>query len=221
VLGDGFALDLSADGRWALAVSDAGRTLTALPTGAGQPRSIPVKGLEVSVRGSRWAPDGKTIVLAARPDGGDHVQLYRVAEDGSATRLSETGLFGMPFLELSHDGRWAAALDEQLSTVVISLADGTARPLPLASRELVVPHGWSREGQLWVTEGGSSRQARARLLRVEPQSGRVLEERSVGPTDRGGVTQVDDVVLSADGREVAFSYSRDLGTLYIVRGLGR
>jgi hypothetical protein len=127
----------------------------------------------------------------------------------------------MPFLELSHDGQWAAALDEQLSTVVISLTDGTARPLPLASRELVVPHGWSREGQLWVTEGGSSRQARARLLRVEPQSGRVLEERSVGPTDRGGVTQVDDVVLSADGREVAFSYLRDLGKLYILRGLGR
>jgi len=28
-------------------------------------------------------------------------------------------------------------------------------------------------------------------------------------------------VLSADGREVAFSYYRDLGKLYIVRGLGR
>ncbi|HZW90375.1 MAG TPA: hypothetical protein VFF12_14930, partial [Myxococcaceae bacterium] len=221
VLGEGMALDLSADGRWALAMSDAGRKLTALPTGAGQPRSIPVNGLEVSVRGSRWAPDGKTILLTARPDGGDHVHLYRVAEDGSATRLSETGLFGMPFVEVSRDGRWAAALDEQLSTVVISLADGTARRLALTSRELVVPRGWSREGQLWVTEGGSSRQTRTRLLRVEPQSGRVLEERSVGPTEPGGVTQVDDVVLSADGSEVAFSYLRDLGKLYIVRGLGR
>jgi len=221
VLGEGFALDLSADGRWALAVSEAGKKLTALPTGAGQPRSIPVKGLEVSVRGSRWASDGRTILLAARPDGGDHVLLYRVAEDGSATRLSETGLFGMPFLELSQDGRQAAALDEQLRTVVISLADGTARRLPLPSPELVVPHGWSREGQLWVTEGGSSRQARTRLLRVDPQSGKVLEERSVGPTDPGGASPVSDVVLSADGREVAFSYFRDLGKLYIVRGLGR
>jgi hypothetical protein len=127
----------------------------------------------------------------------------------------------MPFLELSQDGRQAAALDEQLRTVLISLADGTARRLPLPSRELVVPHGWSREGQLWVTEGGSSRQARARLLRVDPQSGTVLEERSVGPTDPGGATPVGDVVLSADGREVAFSYYRDLGKLYIVRGLGR
>ena len=127
----------------------------------------------------------------------------------------------MPFLELSQDGRWAAALDEDQRAVVVSLADGTARRLPLASRELVIPRGWSREGQLWVTEGGSSRQARTRLLRVEPQSGRVLEERIVGPTDPGGVTQVDDVVLSADGREVAFSYLRDLGKLYIVRGLGR
>jgi len=221
VLGEGFALDLSADGRWALVVSEAGKKLTALPTGAGQPRSIPVKGFEVSVRGSRWAPNGETILMAARPDGGDHVYLYRVAEDGSATRVSETGLFGMPYLELSQNGWRAAALDEQLRTVVISLADGTARRLPLPSSELVIPRGWSREGHLWVTEGGSSRQARTRLLRVDPQSGKVLEERSVGPSDPGGATPVSDLVLSADGREVAFSYVRDLGKLYILRGLGR
>jgi hypothetical protein len=235
VLGEGVALDLSPDARWALAVSAEGTTLIALPTGPGRPRQLPVHGLEIPIRSARWAPDGKTVFVSARTENGDGLRhlhgraehgdrihhLYRLAEDGSAVRVSETGLYGQAFLEVSADGRWAAAVDEDLRTVVISLTDGAARPLPFPSKELVLPRGWSREGHLWITEGGSGRQARTRLLRVDPRTAKVLEERNVGPADPGGASSVHDVVVSSDGREVAFSYSRHLGTLYLVRGFGR
>jgi hypothetical protein len=221
-LGEGIALDLSPDARWALALSVDGRTLTVLPTGAGQPRQIPVHGLEFSARGARWAPDGKTLFVSARPENGDGpYRLHRLAEDGSTSRVSETGLAEMPFLEVSADGRWAAAVDENLRTVVISLTDGAARLLDFPSKELVLPRCWSREGHLWITEGGRGRQARNRLLRVDPRTAKVLEERSVGPADPGGASPVHDVVISADGREVAFSYGRKLGSLYLLPGLGR
>jgi hypothetical protein len=54
-LGEGVALDLSHDGRWALVIPFPDRTrLTALPTGAGQPRPIPTHGLEIGwARGCR------------------------------------------------------------------------------------------------------------------------------------------------------------------------
>jgi len=221
VLGQGFALDLSGDGRRALVLSDDLKSLSAVPTGPGQPRSISAHGLEFGMRGGRWAPDGKSLLVVARPPGGGPFQLYRLAENGSPpTRLGDATFASDPFLQVSRDGRWAAALSGELRTVIVSLQDGATHPLALPSTELVVPHGWSAEGHLWVTEGGRTSRARTRLLRVDPGSGKVLEERSIGPADPGGASAIHDVVLSSDGRELAFSYRRRLARLYVVPGFG-
>ena len=56
---------------------------------------------------------------------------------------------------------------------------------------------------------------------MDSDSGKVLEERSVGPADRGGASPVIDVAVSSDGQGLAFTYVRRLGTLYLVRGLGQ
>jgi eukaryotic-like serine/threonine-protein kinase len=222
VLGQGFALDLSPDGRWALVTSEDGKSLSALPTGAGQVRLIPAHGLEATTRGGRWAPDGKSVLIVARPPGGGRFHLYRLREDGSApTSLGDTTFASQPYLQVSRDGRWAAAMTADLRAVIISLQDGATRPLPLASSELLVPQGWSREGHLWVTEGGRTSRPTTRLLRVDPRSGRVLEERIIGPADPGGTSPLHDVVLSADGRELVFGYIRSLSILHIVSGLDR
>jgi hypothetical protein len=160
-------------------------------------------------------------VIARRPNEGAY-NLYRLFEDGSPpVRLGDAAFGSLAFLHVSRDGRLAAAVDVELRTLLIALQDGATRPLTAGGAEHLVPQGWSPEGHLWVTEGGPTSRARTRLLRVDPQSGRVLEERSIGPADSGGVFNYQNVVLSPDGREVAFAYSRTLGRLYIVSGLGR
>ena len=63
--------------------------------------------------------------------------------------------------------------------------------------------------------------ALTRLLCLDPRTGKLLEERNIGPAERGGAGPLDDVVLSPDGRQVAFKYTRYLSSLQIVRGLGR
>ena len=219
VLGSGLALDLSADGRWALALSTDGLSLTALPTGAGSPRQIPTQGLEVAMRGGRWAPDGRSLLVLARPPGKGPFHLLRLPEDGSApAQLGDTDFGSQPFLQVSPDGLWAAAMTSDLRVVTVSTRDGATRPVELGGTELVVPHGWSRDGHLWVTQGGSTSRARTRLLRVNPRTGKVLEERSIGPADPGGASPLHDVVLSPDGRDIAFGYGRYLGRLFVVSG---
>lgn len=221
VLGDGYALDLSPDGRWALAIRcpDRCTELTALPTGAGQPRVVPLHGMEMVLRAARWTPDGRALLGIARGSGKGPALLYRLPEDGSPpAKISDVPLSPFGYLQLSPDGRWAAALDDQHRVVVISLARGTTEVLPRQSKD-PVPRGWSPRGGLWITEAALTAGGRTRLLRVEPRTGAVLEERTVGPADPGGAGPLQDVVLSRDEKTVAFEFLRHLDTLFIVRGL--
>jgi hypothetical protein len=56
-------------------------------------------------------------------------------------------------------------------------------------------------------------------LRVDLDRRRVVEERTIGPTEGSGAIYIRDVAVSRDGRSVAFAYGRNLGYLYAIRGL--
>ena len=140
ILGEGFGFDLSNDRRWVLAGSTDLKKLTALPTGVRQSRSIATHGLEIRGRAARWMPDGKGVLAVARAPGEDRLHLYRLAEGASGpARVSDTALSTTVYLQISPDGRWAAALDENLRLVVISLHDGATRQVPYAGTDLRFP----------------------------------------------------------------------------------
>jgi tRNA A-37 threonylcarbamoyl transferase component Bud32 len=218
VLGTGSALDLSRDGRWALVSSGDNKTLTALPTGVGQPRAIATHGLEIFW--ARWIPGKPNEVLAmGRTPGVDAFRLYRLPGDGSEpVVVSETPLTTWSFLQVSADGLWAAAGTEDLRLVIISLRDGATFPVPRTPQG-TTPRSWSPEGQLWVTE--EDRRGATRLLRIEPHTGDVLEERTVGPAELGGANTILMLAMTPDGKKLAFTYERSLSSLFIVRGLGQ
>jgi Tol biopolymer transport system component len=223
MLGEGYALDLSPDGRWALVVSTDQTRLTALPTGAGQPRPIATHGLEISW--VRWMPDGKGLLVVGRTPPESDFRLYRLAGDGSKP-VRVTGaplgavITGSEGPHVSQDGRWAAALDSNGRPIIVSLRDGAILPIPSVFAE-TSPRGWAPDGSLWLSEGGDRAPARVRLLRVDIHTGKVLEERSIGPTDLRGATSISSLALTPDGRNVAFSYSYSVGYLHIVRDLWR
>ena len=127
VFGEGLALDLSGDGRWAAVISEDGKRLTALPTGVGQPQDIPTHGLEIALRGGRWAPDGKSLLVIARRPGGDRLTLSRLFVDGRPpVAVGDHAFASEPFLQVSVEGRWAAAIGAELRTIIVSLTDGSA-----------------------------------------------------------------------------------------------
>ena len=164
-------------------------------------------------------PDGKGLLVIARTPPETDFRLYRLADDGSKpARVTEAPLGGG--LRVSQDGRRAAALDSNRRLVIVSLRDGTTLSVPSAHAD-AVPHGWAPDGSLWLGQGGDHAPARLRLFRVDLVTGKVLEERSVGPTDSTGAAAILALALTPDGRSVAFTYWHRLGSLYIVRGLWR
>jgi eukaryotic-like serine/threonine-protein kinase len=219
ILGEGTAQDLTPDGHWALVTSTDSRTLTALPTGPGQPRKIASHGLQMAA--ARWLPDGKRLVVVGRGASDPDYRLYLLRGDGSPpVQLSEAPLGGRRLLHLSADGRWAAAVDPALTPLLILLTNGSTARVPGVEND-ATPRGWSPEGNLWITVGGDRDLARARLRRVDVRDGRVLEERIVGPVDPTGSLGVSWVVLTPDGKGLAFAYGHTLGYLYILRGVGQ
>jgi hypothetical protein len=72
-----------------------------------------------------------------------------------------------------------------------------------------------------VAERSRADRAEARLLRLNPETGKVLQERMLRPDDPGGASVLLEVVVSPDGQKVAFSYVRWVVSLAILRGLER
>jgi eukaryotic-like serine/threonine-protein kinase len=218
MLGEGGALDLSPDSRWALVGSVDRTRLTALPTGAGQPRQIETHGLEIG--DARWMPDGKSLLVVGRTPPESDFHLYRLADDGSKpVRVTDASLSGLWGLRVSQVGDRVAVRDINLRPIVLSLRGGPTLPVPAGHD--AVPRGWAPDGSLWLSEGGDHPGERLRLFRVDVHTGKVLEERSVGPTDPSGVTNIEPLVFTPDGQSVAFSYRHIVGSLKILRGLWR
>src|SRR5262249_36763696 len=84
ILGDGQAMDLSADGRWALVTSIDYRKLTALPTGAGHPRPFATHGLEIE--SARFLSDAREVLVTGRAQGEEHFRLFRLTPDASGLK---------------------------------------------------------------------------------------------------------------------------------------
>src|SRR6202022_4607784 len=74
-LGEGLARALSPDGRWALCSNESQVVL--LPTGAGQPRIVPLSGIKLVGAAGGFFPDGKRILILGE-EPGHQARLYVV-----------------------------------------------------------------------------------------------------------------------------------------------
>jgi len=187
-----------------------------VPTGPGAPRPLPLG--ELRAWSGRWLPDGKRIILTARAGSAGPYRLHELdAERGPPRLVSDVPLGTRAILVLSPDGQLAAAVDVNDKVVVVSLADGA--PMRVAGIPPdSLPRGWAAPRELWLTEGADLPDA-TRLFRVDIGTGKVLEERRLGPPDASGAVALVSVQVNAEGREVVYTFNRSLGHLYILRGL--
>jgi hypothetical protein len=209
-------LDLSPDERFALTVDIDRRTLTALPVGAGRPRIYPLA--DLIIEAARWLPDGRTILLVARRPSERDSHLYALgADDGTLRLASPVLLYSAQGMYLSPDGRLVATWTASRQPVLLSVADGN--PITALGLQGAAPVGWASPGELWVTRGLGATSCRVPLFRIELTTGRVLEEREVGPLDPTGCIGVHFLAISKDGQDVALAFGRSVGHLFILRGL--
>ncbi len=222
-LGPGRPLALSSDAKWVLSKQDDENVLSVLPVGVGARKTVSVPGLDV-VR-ARWLHDGTRVLLLARRAGDKHFGLYLTRAEGGAQLMALvkrelSGAFsqaalGPGPLELSRDDRVVAAGDLDGILTLYPLDGGSPVPLPGVGKG-AEPSTWAADGQLWIRRPGTEV---ARIVRYDIRSGKALEERTVSPADVAGVSWIDSIYLTPDGRDMVLGYGKWLGSLYLLNGL--
>ncbi|HXM23961.1 MAG TPA: protein kinase [Terriglobales bacterium] len=213
-LGDGTADTLSPDGNWAVSVSQTGPLhLTLLPVGPGQPRQIPLPGLERLQNGAHFLPDGKRIAVngnePARPG-----RTYIVdVSGGKPEPVTPEGTYAtLP----SPDGKFLAGETADSKLALFPLDGGPTRPIPGVGSGYVLAQ-WSADSKaLYIFQPG---EVPLKIARLDIATGRVKTVRELVPADLGGVVSIGPVITNVNASEFAYSYYQTLSVLYVISGL--
>jgi Tol biopolymer transport system component len=211
-LGDGNRPALSPDGKWVVCiVSDGPKTnLTLLPTGAGEARSIGASGMHYER--AEWFPDGQRLVVTGN-------------EPGRPQRTFVQDLGGNRLTPVTPENMIATRIspDQKFVTVV---SGGKLNLFPVGGGELkpVVNGGaggsvigWSADGR-YLFLSKSEEPAFSKINRLEISTGRTEVWREVKTPDPVGVS-ITKVVMTPDGQSLAYSFQRDITTLFLIGGL--
>jgi len=214
-LGDGTVDSLSPDGQWAISVSQGTPSrITLLPVGAGQPRQVPVPGIEHMQAGAHFLPDGERIVFNGNEPGRPG-RTFVVDLAGSKPRpLTPEGVYAaLP----SPDGKYLAGVNTADQKQMLYPVDGgVPREIPGIDGSYVLAR-WSADGRgLYVYRVG---EVPMRIERLDISSGKKTFVRELIPADRAGVVTIAPVVTNADASEFAYSYYQTLSVLYVISGL--
>ena len=214
-IGDGEAIALSSDKQWVLARRSEKdqKRLFLVPTGAGQPRPLVVRGLDVGP--AVFTPDGREIVFSGAASGRP-TRVYGIGVSGGEPRtIGPEGLAFQPLTSpVSPDGRRAVAV--RAGRVVVFSLDGSGQPRELPGLSSP-PHRvsqWSADSRsIYVYEMGK-RPISVVLYDVETGVSRPWKEI---PVDRALSRVVFRV--TPDGRTYVYGGITVFSELYLVEGL--
>ena len=219
-LGEGFGMGLSPDGQWVLSrLYTNPPRLVLLPTGAGQPKPLPIDGL--LPQWGAWFPDGKRLLLLATAGG--ETAYYTLDPAGGKPRRIAAATLAWAHRDIqrgliSPDGRRLARRGGNDRVSILSLADGVeSASAGLVPGEEVIR--WHADGRRLFVVRREGDENIVSLLdsesgRREPWQRILISPDPVGL--RGGPGPIQ---ISADGRAMYWGYQKILDELYLVEGL--
>ena len=211
-LGKGDAHSLSHDGRWALATDLATHTLVLLPTGAGQPRTIPSHGITAYPWAGFFPGDKRLVFAGTDKDGGTRMYVQDI--DGGTPRPITPNGVAPRRNTVSPDGKaLAAGYQGALRLFPVDGGEPTIVPGSLQGDGAI---RWNADGSVLYVRSGSRP---TRIFAIDIATGARTLLHELGPRDPVGATGLVEVRLTPDGRAYAFGYLRTLQNLYQVTGL--
>jgi eukaryotic-like serine/threonine-protein kinase len=202
LLGVGRALDLSGDGRWALALDSAGSAdgLRLMPTGPGEPRPLTSTGLSRVYAGSLFRDAKRVALLGIHGNEGNRLFVHEM-ESGQSRAISPE--LGPTFhIAVSPDQRWVASNEADGSMVLFPVAGGK----PDRVTELGHDHyliGWLDDGTLLAFERST---LPAPVHQYDPRTRKISRFGTLSPPDLTGAQRVIKAVVTPDGKTFAFHY---------------
>ena len=211
-LGDGIRPQLSPDGKWvACIVSDGPKTtLALLPTGAGEAPAIPASGMHYER--VEWFPDGQRLLFIGNEPGKPPRTFVQEIGGGKPTPI---GPEGMRATRVSPDQKYVTVADKGKLNL-FPIAGGALQTIAdLEPGESVIR--WSGDGRFLFLRK-STEPSSMTIRRLYRATGRKEPWRDLRTPDPVGV-QIREVVMTGDGSSYAYSYQRDISTLYVADGL--
>jgi serine/threonine protein kinase len=220
-LGEGQAMTLSPDGKWALSVLHklTDPELVLYPTGVGQPRHLATAGLRLGASG-RFLPDGRRFLVVASEAGKAPRFFVLDIEGGKPRPVTEEGS------QMIALNAGAAAISPDGNRFIARAADGSPTMFfldgrPAAAVQGVGPAdalvGWTADGQsVYVQRSGAPA---ARIERLDLATSRAEPWMTFLPPDPTGIIRISSVFVSPDGKSYVYAYSRNLCELFVVEGL--
>ena len=228
-LGQGRALALSPDGKWALAVQESPqRQLVLLPTGPGEPRVLP-RGDINEYHNASWFPDGGQILFTGK-EPGHALRSYSQDISGRQAKGVPSNAYPYPItgegviaLLVSPDGRRLVSLapDGGLGgRFYVSPLDGSD-PTPIPGLEAgETPIQWSSDGRTLFVRGSGN--VDTKIYRVDLSSGRrqLLKEIMPDPVGLIGIeVRPGGVQITPDGKSYVYTYWSAPRDLFLAEGL--
>jgi hypothetical protein len=208
----GSGVDISADGRSALIVSDAGE-LSVVPIGPGLSRRVDLGALRVE-RGLFVPSTEGGLIVRARERPEEPYSLWLIHEIGSRPRNLGVGAF--PAWAISPDGRHVATKTAVDTISVVPVAVGPRRDLRVTDANLDVSR-WSANGRSLFLELVG--RWPCEIHRLDLATEKVELWKRVAPPDSTGIIQCASILPSADGRSYAYTVNRSLASLIVAEGL--
>jgi len=210
-LGEGFAQDISPDGKWVLSNVPVNPMFLALyPIGAGEPRRLE-GGTITSHELTQFFPDGRRILITgSEPARATRCWVQDLAggKPVPVTPEGTTDCFPSPdgnrILARKSEGLWIYPVGGS-SPVAVPGTQGTDRAVR-----------WGRDGKsaLVFTLG----EVPARVERLDLSSGKREPFATLGPPDLTGVTGILPIVVSPDETAHAYTTRRMISNLFQVDG---
>jgi eukaryotic-like serine/threonine-protein kinase len=211
-LGEGSAVDLSPDGKWALAVVPASpQQLVLYPTGAGEKRRLESGGL-VSYDSARFFPDGRRLLVCGA-ETGRAVRCYIQEIAGGKPRPVTPEGASQGFV--SPDGGSILVRGGAGALLLYPSGGGEPRSVPGTTPEDHVLR-WGADGRSLVLYRGA--QVPVHSERLDLATGRREPLRTFGTAETAGALRIGTFALTNDGKSYAYDYAYQLSHLFVVEG---
>jgi serine/threonine protein kinase/Tol biopolymer transport system component len=211
----GRARDLTADGESVLAIIHDAR-LVLVPTGAGETREIPVRGID-HYQTARFLPGDRAIAAIGFREG-EAPRLWRIPiEGGDAVPLTAAGTIeSWFFLAIAPRGDRIAVVGADNLPALCSLERESApQPVPGAIRG-DAPVRWQKENELLVCQ---RREHEAQIFAIDLTSGARTFLHTLRPPDVAGVEGLFPIHYASENDSYIFGYRLLLSSLFVVTGV--